>query len=360
MPILRTVQIAGVLGVTLLLQAQPGLVSPRFVDVAESGGVSFEHRSGRTSQKYLIETMGSGVALLDYDDDGLLDIYLLNGAALDAPMPAGAEPDKTDPAYWNRLYRNLGNWRFEDVTEAAGAAGRGYGMGAAVGDYDNDGDPDLYVTNFGRNILLENDGAGSFTDVTTEAGVGGRGWSSGAAFVDYDRDGRLDLFVARYLDWDFSRNIPCGNGLPDRRSYCHPRRFAPIEHLLFRNTGQGSLRMSLAPPVSVLTPARASAWLSATTTATVGSTSSLQTMHIRNSSSATSTASASRRSAWLPGLPMTPTAATSREWVSPLPTMTTTDSLTSSSMPLHDRATGCFATVAENSEAQRDQAGWVH
>ena len=239
MPILRTVLIAGALGVTLLLQAQPGLVSPRFVDVAASAGVSFEHRSGRTSQKFLIETMGSGVALFDYDGDGLLDIYLVNGAALDAPMPAGAEPDKPDPAYWNRLYRNLGDWRFKDVTEAAGAAGRGYGMGAAVGDYDNDGDPDLYVTNFGRNMLLQNDGAGSFTDVTADAGVGGRGWSSGAAFVDYDRDGRLDLFMARYLDWDFSKNIPCGNGLPDRRSYCHPRSFAPIEHLLFRNIGQG-------------------------------------------------------------------------------------------------------------------------
>ena len=233
----------------------------------------------------------------------LLDIYLVNGAALDAPMPAGAEPDKTEPAYWNRLYRNLGDWRFKDVTEAAGAAGRGYGMGAAVGDYDNDGDPDLYVTNFGRNILLENDGAGSFTDVTAEAGVGGRGWSSGAAFVDYDRDGHLDLFVARYLDWDFSRNIPCGNGLPDRRSYCHPRRFAPIEHLLFRNTGQGKFEdVSRMPPASVLTPARASAWPSATTTATAGSTSSLQTMHTRNSSSATSTASASRRSAWAAGV----------------------------------------------------------
>jgi len=175
MPVPRTllITISFVFGSSL--HAQQGQVLPRFVDVSDSAGVLFKHDAGRTSQKYLIETMGAGVASLDYDGDGLLDIFFVNGAALADPMLADYQPEKSAPIYWNRLYRNLGDWRFEDVTEAAGVAGQGYGMGAAVGDYDHDGDPDLYVTNFGRNTLWQNEGDGSFTDATRRAGVAAGG-----------------------------------------------------------------------------------------------------------------------------------------------------------------------------------------
>ena len=222
------------------LHAQRGQILPRFINVAESASIPFKHNSNRTSEKYLIETMGAGVALLDYNGDGLLDIFFVNGAALTDPTGSDRQPDKSDPAYWNRLYRNLGDWRFKDVTETAGVAGQGYGMGVAVADYDRDGDPDVYVTNFGRNTLWRNEGDGSFADVTRHAGVGAGGWSAGAAFLDYDRDGLLDLFEARYLDWNFAQNMPCGDGLPERRSYCHPRSFGPVEHLLYRNLGGGT------------------------------------------------------------------------------------------------------------------------
>ncbi len=150
--------------------------------------------------------MGSGVAMLDYKNDGRLDLFFVNGAALRDPMPAGAQPDKSAPKYWNRLYRNKGDGTFADVTVAAGLQGVGYGMGVAVGDFDNDGRPDIYVTGFGSNALYLNNGDGTFTDVTAQAGVGGAGWSVSACFVDYDRDGHLDLIVTRYLDWDFARN----------------------------------------------------------------------------------------------------------------------------------------------------------
>jgi hypothetical protein len=233
------VVLASVLGLASLCSAQTRQVSPRFVEMVSRTGVSFAHRSSHTSEKYLIEAMGAGVALLDFDSDGLLDIYFTNGAKIEDPMAAAAKPDKSDPRYWNRLYQNKGAWRFEDVTEQAGVAGRGYGMGVATGDYDNDGEPDLYITNFGHDILYRNNGDGTFSDRTAPAGLSGTGWSTGAAFLDYDRDGRLDLFVAHYLDWDFAKNVPCGDGLPERPSFCHPRRFAPIEHLLFRNVGEG-------------------------------------------------------------------------------------------------------------------------
>ncbi len=213
---------------------------PVFVDVRAKSGITFQLLSSRSAQKYLIETMPGGVAMLDYDGDGLQDLFFVNGAGLRDPMPPGAEPDKSDPKYWNRLYHNNGDGTFTDVTEKAGLRGHSYGMGVAVGDYDNDGRPDLYVTNYGRNILYHNNGDGTFTDVTAKAGVAGGGWSASALWFDYDRDGRLDLFVTRYLDWDFARNITCGAPATGHPSYCHPDVFKPVSYFLYHNNGDGT------------------------------------------------------------------------------------------------------------------------
>jgi hypothetical protein len=215
---------------------------PFFIDVTSPAGIRFRHQASHTSQKYLIETMGAGVAWLDYDGDGNLDLFFVNGAALGDPMVPGKAPDKSDPRFWNRLYRNTGHGTFEDVTERAGVRGDFYGMGVAVGDYDNDGRPDLYVTGFGRNQLYHNEGNGTFKDVTEQAGVSGGGWSTGAAFLDYDGDGRLDLFVARYLDWDFSKNIWCGPEKVQQRGYCHPNAFPAVTYLPYHNEGNGKFR----------------------------------------------------------------------------------------------------------------------
>jgi len=235
-----------------LLATQP--VLPAFTDTTARSGVKFKNEASLTSQKYLLESMCGGVAMLDYDGDGWLDLFFVNGAALEDPMPAGKLPDKSNPRYWNRLYHNNRDGTFSDVTEAAGMRGHSYGMGVAVGDYDNDGRPDIYVTNLGRNILYHNNGDGTFTDVTEKAGVAGEGWSTSACWVDYDRDGRLDLIVARYLDWDFSRNIWCGAHKPGYRAYCHPDQFKPMPHLVFHNNGDGtftdaskSSRIGLSP-----------------------------------------------------------------------------------------------------------------
>jgi enediyne biosynthesis protein E4 len=138
------------------------------------------------------------------------------------------------------LYRNNGDGTFTDVTERAGVQGHSYGMGVATGDYDNDGLPDIYVTNFGENILYHNNGDGTFTDVTARAGVAVGGWSVGACFVDFDRDGRLDLFVTRYVDWEFSKNPVCGGSRPGYRAYCHPDLFKPMTHILYHNNGDGT------------------------------------------------------------------------------------------------------------------------
>ncbi len=204
------------------------------MDISQAAGIRFLHRASPTSKKYLPETMGSGVALFDYDNDGLLDVYFVNGARIDDPTPAGTIPKKDAPQYWNRLYHQRKDGTFEDVTEKAGVQGDGYGMGVAVGDYDNDGYEDLYVTQYGHNILYRNNGDGTFTDVTAEAGVAGGGWSTSAAWVDYDNDGRLDLVVARYLTWDFS-DIWCGERQEGHRAYCHPDTFKPTTLLLFHN-----------------------------------------------------------------------------------------------------------------------------
>src|SRR5207247_10761058 len=154
----------------------PALAVPTFTDVTAASGIGFRHENSPTTSKYLIETMGGGVAVFDYDNDGRLDVFFVNGAALADPMPAGAEPDKSAPRFANRLYRNKGDGTFDDVTGRAGlGAARGYGMGVAVGDYDNDGSADVDVTTCGANILYHNNGDGTFTDVTARAGVAGGG-----------------------------------------------------------------------------------------------------------------------------------------------------------------------------------------
>jgi enediyne biosynthesis protein E4 len=213
--------------------------SQAFVDITDRVGVGFRYQSSHTSRKYLLETMGAGVALFDYDNDGRLDIYLVNGAPLLDPTPKGTIPQKTGPQYWNRLYHQKPDGTFEDVTERAGLQGAGYGMGVAVGDYDNDGYEDLYVTAYGGNKLYRNNGNGTFTDVTEKAGVAGGGWSTSAAWVDLDGDGFLDLVVLRYLNWDFD-DIWCGEHKEGYRAYCHPDFFKPISPLVYHNNRDGT------------------------------------------------------------------------------------------------------------------------
>lgn len=213
-------------------------VPGKFTEVAAARGVHFRQISSHTSKKYLIETMGSGVALFDYDNDGRLDIFLVNGAPLTDPTAKGKIPQKTGPEYWNRLFHQKADGTFEDVTEKAGLQGTGYGMGVAAGDYDNDGYEDLYVTAYGGNKLYHNNGDGTFTDVTAAAGVGGNGWSTSAAWVDLDGDGLLDLVVLRYLQWDFE-DIYCGEHKEGYRSYCHPDTFSGIAPLVYHNDGNG-------------------------------------------------------------------------------------------------------------------------
>jgi len=215
-----------------------------FEDVSHTTGLDFWHFSGATGAYYFPEMAGSGAALLDFDDDGDLDVYLIQGRSLDpdrgpddavVPVPDGWRPG-------NRLFRNDlvpdGSLHFTDVTDAAGVGYRGTGMGVAVGDYDNDGLPDLYVTNFGSNVLFHNLGGGRFQDVTARADVAAGGWSTSAAWLDYDRDGLLDLAVVRYVDFDPEANVPCYQEA-GRRDYCGPSGFRGISTLLFRNLGGG-------------------------------------------------------------------------------------------------------------------------
>ncbi|HEX3740239.1 MAG TPA: CRTAC1 family protein [Terriglobales bacterium] len=204
-------------------------------------GIDFVLRNSPTSRKYLIETMPGGVALLDYNNDGLLDIFLVNAGRVADPLRSPANFDRHDPSYWNRLYRQNKDGTFTDVTVQAGLQNAGdtdYGMGVAVGDYDNDGFPDIYVTNFGRNILYHNNGDGTFTDVTAKAGVAAGGWSASAGFLDYDNDGRLDLFVTRYLDWTPEKSKTCGRIAEPM--YCPPGEFASTTSILYHNRGDGT------------------------------------------------------------------------------------------------------------------------
>jgi enediyne biosynthesis protein E4 len=218
-------------------KANPG---PLF-QVSPLKGVNFILRNSRTSRKYLIETMPGGVALLDYNNDGLLDVFFVNAGHVGDPMRSPASFDRDNPVYWNRLYHQNKDGTFTDVTAQAGLASAGqtnYGMGVAVGDYDNDGFPDIYLTNFGKNILYHNNGDGTFTDVTAKAGVAAGGWSASAGFFDYDNDGKLDLFVTRYLDWSPEKSKACGR--PSAPMYCPPGEFGSIANVLYHNRGDGT------------------------------------------------------------------------------------------------------------------------
>ena len=217
---------------------QPKPLPGKFRDVTAALGLQFQYMSSHTPKHYLPETMGAGVALFDYDNDGRLDIFLVNGAPLTDPTPKRSVPQKTGPKYWNRLFHQKSDGTLEDVTEKAGLEGVGYGMGVAVGDYDNDGFEDLYVTAYAGNKLYHNNGNGTFTDVTEKGGVGGSGWSTSAAWVDLDNDGLLDLVVLRYVQWDFD-DIWCGEHKEGLRSYCHPDLFQPIAPLVYHNDGDG-------------------------------------------------------------------------------------------------------------------------
>ncbi len=226
--------------IAVSLLSQTAATVPTTFDVVAPRGLDFTLENSPTPQKYLIETMPGGVALLDYNNDGLLDIFLVNGGRITGPMTTPENFGRHDPRYWNRLYRQNKDGSFTDVTEQAGLANAGdgnYGMGVAVGDYDNDGYPDIYVTSYGKNILYHNNGDGTFTDVTAKAGVAAGGWSVSAGFFDYDNDGKLDLFVTRYMDWDTKHSHDCGGNY---HTYCPPEEFPATTNILYHNNGDGT------------------------------------------------------------------------------------------------------------------------
>ncbi len=206
------------------------LLAIRFVEVGIESGLIHKHQSGASPEKLVPETFGAGLAAFDYDGDGWVDLFFVNGSDI----------ARGKPGLGNRLYRNRGGMKFTDVTDASGLRGDGaFGTGVAVGDYDNDGRPDVYVTAFGANRLYRNEG-GTFRDVTAASGVAGGGWSSSAGFVDYNRDGYLDLYVVRYLEYDPADNPYCGFRKPGYRMYCDPRLFDGKPDLLYRNNGDGT------------------------------------------------------------------------------------------------------------------------
>ena len=225
--------VAGSLALPSLSRLARALPAPNypFEEVPPSAsGITWKHTAGHSQQKYLPETTGAGCAFLDYDNDGWMDIYLVNSGKCDFFDP--------DPPLRNALYRNNRDGTFTDVTEKAGVGAGGYGQGVAVGDYDGDGFPDLYVTQYGRSILYHNNGDGTFTDVTEKAGVAAPGWSSSAVWFDYDNDGRLDLFVCRFVDFDKSKNLPCE--ADNKLGYCIPRLYKATASWLFHNNGDGT------------------------------------------------------------------------------------------------------------------------
>jgi enediyne biosynthesis protein E4 len=215
--------------------AAPGI---RFEEIAARSKLNFTTAASPTPNKNQVETMVAGVALFDYDGDGYLDVYLVNGAAIPSLK-------KESPAFWNRLFHNNHDGTFTDVTEKAGVAGAGYGMGVAVGDYDNDGWPDLFVANVAGNQLFHNNGDGTFSDVTAKARLQGatldgkKMWSAGAGWFDYNNDGLLDLFVVNYCKWEVNQDPYCTIG-GGTRGYCHPKYYTATHNSLYRNNGDGT------------------------------------------------------------------------------------------------------------------------
>src|SRR6266550_9303043 len=197
---------------------------------ARQSGITWVHNNAHSNERHLPETVGPGCAFLDYDNDGWMDIYLVNSGPSDFYIPS--TPLK------NALYHNNHDSTFTDVTDKAGVAGATFGMGVAAGDYDGDGWVDLYVTSYGRNILYHNNGNGTFTDVTDKAGVAAPGWSTCAVWFDYDKDGKLDLFVSSFVE--YTKETSCGNNRLGQKFYCIPRVFKPRPSHLYHNNGNGT------------------------------------------------------------------------------------------------------------------------
>jgi hypothetical protein len=217
------------------LAAKPQPVSTaRFTDIRKAAGITFVQDSTESDQKYYLETMGTGAGWIDYDQDGLMDLFLVQTSATDAYKP--------DHPLRSALYHNNGDGTFTDVTAKAGVGGEGhYGQGVTAGDYNNEGYPDLYVTGYGRAILYHNNGNGTFTDVTSKAGVADEGqWSTSAAWVDFDKDGWLDLVVLNYLDWSPKNNLWCGERAPGYRNYCNPNDYRGQHIKLYHNNHDGT------------------------------------------------------------------------------------------------------------------------
>jgi enediyne biosynthesis protein E4 len=224
---------AAATGASRLLRADTSPARPLFEEVPPSAsGITWVHENAMSEQRYLPETLGPGCAFLDYDNDGWMDIYLVNSGPCDFFQPA--KPLR------NALYRNNRDGTFTDVTEKAGVAGGTFGMGVAIGDYDNDGWPDIFITSYGNCILYRNNHDGTFTDVTARAGLATGGWTTSAVWFDYDNDGRLDLFLCSFVDYGKTEHLSCGDNKLGRHYYCIPRVFRPTAGFLYHNNGDGT------------------------------------------------------------------------------------------------------------------------